>query len=134
MSFVDVQPSESMRLNDFSTADLKQSIANSGSTIASVITTESIVAKDGASIPAPFAIPAKETPFCSRKEIFGFESVVIIAVATSTSDDSLKDLVANSIPVSRLSIGNRTPIKPVEQTITSAAETPTVSATFSAVL
>ena len=61
VSLVDVQPSESMRLNVRSVARANTSCAFV-ETIASVITTESMVARAGANIPAPFAIPENSTP------------------------------------------------------------------------
>ena len=62
VSLVDVHPSESIRLKVFSQTLAKISSATALSTFASVITTESMVASDGASIPAPLAIPVKVTP------------------------------------------------------------------------
>ena len=61
VSLVDVQPSESMRLNVRSITREKISCALLETT-ASVITTESMVASAGANIPAPFAIPENSTP------------------------------------------------------------------------
>ena len=80
VSFVDVQPSESIRLKVRSVARVNTSCAFF-ETIASVITTESIVASAGANIPAPLAIPANSTPLCEAVAIFGTESVVMIARA-----------------------------------------------------
>ena len=65
MSLVDVHPSESIRLKVLSQTLEKISSARALSTFASVIITESMVARDGASIPAPLAIPVKLTPALS---------------------------------------------------------------------
>ena len=62
VSLVDVQPSESIRLKVRCATRSKISCACAESTTASVVTTESMVARDGANIPAPLAIPKKLTP------------------------------------------------------------------------
>ena len=56
-----MQPSESMRLNVRSITR-EEIFCALLETIASVITTESMVASAGANIPAPFAIPENSTP------------------------------------------------------------------------
>ena len=94
--------------------------------------TESIVASAGANIPAPFAIPTNLVPLISKVSIFGFESVVIIPLATSSKLSGDKFWHALSIPCKSASIGSRTPIRPVEQIPTSPDEIPRTSATFSA--
>ena len=53
-------------------------------TSASVVMTTSIVARPGASIPAPLAMPPITQPSPSRRESFGLESVVMIARLTSS--------------------------------------------------
>ena len=83
VSLVEVHPSESMRLNVLSHTSSNTCVAMAGSTMASVVTTESIVAKEGASIPAPFAIPTNFAPPTEVSAIFGLESVVMIASAAS---------------------------------------------------
>ena len=97
------------------------------------MTTDSIVARAGANIPAPLAIPAKSIPLTVFVAILGTLSVVIIACAAD-SRDSLDILCAiETRPVSILDMGNNSPINPVEHTTTSLAETLRSSATFSAV-
>ena len=61
VSLVDMHPSESMRLKVRLHTRANISCAFPGR-IASVITTESIVASAGASMPAPFATPTVSTP------------------------------------------------------------------------
>ena len=53
------------------------------------MTTHSMVAKAGANIPAPFAIPEKTTPSLSMLAILGTESVVMIAWALLSKPSSL---------------------------------------------
>ena len=48
-------------------------------TIASVITTDNMVARAGANMPEPLAIPANCAPSTEVLEILGTESVVMIA-------------------------------------------------------
>ena len=116
MSLVEVHPSESTRLKVRSHTSRKIASASRSSTTASVITTESIVAKDGASIPAPLAMPAKlDFPKLTR-DVLGCESVVIIAEAQSKSESSLSFSRAFLMPLTTNSIGKCTPIIPVEQT------------------
>ena len=119
MSFVEVQPSESIllkvRLITRSKIDAK-----SLGRIASVITTESIVARAGASIPAPFAIPIREQPSTSEAAIFGTESVVMIAWALLVTSPLFRSIARK--PLLILSIGKNSPIIPVEQTMTSPEE------------
>ncbi|CAB4791935.1 unannotated protein [freshwater metagenome] len=134
MSFVEVQPSESIRLKVCSTTFSKINFAENESTTASVIITESIVANEGANMPAPLAIPAKATPDISDVAIFGLESVVMIPVAQSKRLALERFATATFAPLSNFSNGSRTPINPVEQTTTSLAEAPSKSATCSAVL
>ena len=62
-----------------------------GSTIASVITTESIVAKAGANIPAPFAIPEMSEFLTEAVAIFGLVSVVIIARALFSMESEVME-------------------------------------------
>ena len=93
-----------------------------------------MVANAGASIPAPFAIPANSAPFNVAVAIFGTESVVMIACALVCSPSLLSAGTIESTPAIILSIGNSSPIKPVEQTITSPDETLSSCPTCSAVL
>ena len=131
VSLVEVQPSESIRLYVRSAARVKIPCALS-ETIASVITTDSMVANAGASIPAPLAIPENSTPYFETVAIFGTESVVIIACAARSRELLPISAAIRLIPSVTLSIGNNSPINPVEQTITSPEEIDKRSPTNSA--
>ena len=121
-----------MRLYVRSATRVNISCAFSGST-ASVITTESIVAKAGASIPAPLAIPANSHPLTVAVATLGTLSVVIIARETSSRESDFNSDAIDSSPAKIFGIGRSSPIKPVEQITTSPDEIPSKSATFSAV-
>ncbi len=83
-----------------------------------------MVASDGASMPAPLAIPPTvQLPGWCSATCFGTVSVVMIARAASSpplSPPAMSCTIART-PASTLSIGNRSPINPVEQTATSMA-------------
>ena len=98
------------------------------------MTTESIVANAGASMPAPFAIPANSAPLTEVVATLGTLSVVMIARDTSSSESGFRFVAIDSSPERIFGIGRSSPIRPVEQTTTSPAETPSSSPTFSAVL
>ena len=115
VSLVEVHPSESIRLKVLSTVSSKISLASAGKR-ASVKITQSIVAKAGANIPAPFAMPLTCTPFLLMFEILGTESVVIIACAQSNKESLDKFFESTSNPLKILSIGKNSPIIPVEHT------------------
>ena len=81
------------------------------------------MARAGANIPAPFAIPANSAPLMFPVAIFTTESVVMIACALVCNPSlSNKGAIASS-PATIFGIGKSSPIKPVEQTITSPDET-----------
>ena len=94
-----------------------------------------MVASAGAIMPAPLAMPpiayaAGPCPRCAaptlpptlRKAIFTTVSVVRIASAACTPSLREASATAASTPGSSLSIGSRSPIRPVEQTAISPAE------------
>src|SRR5450830_1010885 len=81
VSFVDMQPSESIRSKVEAVAARSAASASSAVTTASVVSTESIVASPGASIPAPLAIPPTDQPARSTWTVFGTESVVMLGGA-----------------------------------------------------
>ena len=81
-----------------------------------------MVARAGANIPAPFAIPANSAPSLAAVAIFGTESVVMIAWALSFKPSLLKLPAIESSPAMILGIGSSSPIRPVEHTITSPDE------------
>ena len=132
MSFVEVQPSESMRLKVRSVTCLKILSAFSDTT-ASVITTQSIVANAGASIPAPFAIPEKVNPSPATLAILATESVVIIACALSAKPSLFIVDEICDMPSRIFFIGRNSPIIPVEQTRTSLEDISKTLPTYSAV-
>ncbi len=80
-----MQPSESMRSKVSEHTFRKISSALFESTTASVVITESIVASDGASMPAPFAIPKNLAPCDSIEMYLDLLSVVIIASANCSA-------------------------------------------------
>ena len=101
---------------------------------ASVVRTTSIVASPGASMPAPLAIPpTRKPPAPTATDCFGTESVVMIARAASSAPETASSGTAASTPASSRSIGSRSPIRPVEQTATSPADSSSAIATHSAV-
>ena len=87
VSDVDMQPSESIRSNVWLTADRSAASAVSASMTASVVITHSIVARPGASMPAPLAMPptvhSPWSPGTVRCAVLGTVSVVMIATAAS---------------------------------------------------
>ena len=85
-------------------------------------------------MPAPFAIAANSAPLIVAVAILGTESVVMIACALVCNPSLLRTGAIASSPEMILSIGRNSPISPVEQTITSPAETLSKCPTCSAVL
>src|SRR5688572_14079452 len=133
VSLVDRQPSESTRSKLWLVAAFSAVPRSAGSTTASVVRTTSIVARLGASIPAPLAMPPTVQPFRSCTVVFGTLSVVMIARAASGPPSSLRACTAAVTPAVSLSMGSRTPIRPVEATATSIAPIPSSAAACSAV-
>ncbi len=84
-------------------------------------------------MPAPLAMPATVKPSRFTTTVFGTVSVVMIATAAAVPPSVASPAVANCAPASNLSIGNRSPISPVEHTATESEATPSSSATRSAV-
>ena len=83
MSLVDMQPSESTRSKVAGGPQRNASSSTVASAIASVVSTQSMVAIAGASIPAPFAIPPTFQPAPAITAFFGRVSVVMIAAAAA---------------------------------------------------
>ena len=135
VSLVDMQPSESTRSNVVrGGARAAPRPAVGRRPTASVVSTTSIVARPGASMPAPLAMPPTMKPAAvDATDCFGTESVVMIARAASSAPVTSSSGTASSTPASSRSIGSRSPIRPVEQTATSSAETPSAIAAHSAV-
>ena len=84
-------------------------------------------------MPAPLAIPPTTKPSPPPTDCLGRVSVVMIASAASRPPSGVEPGTASSTPASSASIGSRSPIRPVEQTATSPAETPSSAAACSAV-
>src|SRR3954463_4525174 len=133
VSLVDRQPSESTRSKLTPVACFSARCSTAGSTTASVVRTTSIVARLGASIPAPFAMPPIVQPSRCCTVVFGTLSVVMIARAASGPPSSDSALAAAVTPAVSLSMGSRTPISPVLATATSIAPSPSSAAACSAV-
>ncbi len=134
VSLVDMQPSESTRSNVVLVARRSTASSRSAGTTASVVRTTSMVASPGASMPAPLAIPpTRKPPAPTASDCLGTESVVMIARAASSAPDTASSGTAASTPASSRSIGRRSPIRPVEQTATSPADSSSAIATHSAV-
>ncbi len=100
---------------------------------ASVVRTTSMVARPGASMPAPLAMPPTVQPSLVTTDVLWTVSVVLMAMAAFSPPCSESCAAAVSTPGSSLSIGSSRPMRPVEQTATSTAPRPRTSATFSAV-
>src|SRR5665811_745692 len=94
VSFVDMQPSESIRSKVVAVAERSAAPASSAVTTASVVSTQSIVASPGASIPAPLAMPPTDQPAPSMCTVFGTESVVMIACAAAGPPSGASAVVA----------------------------------------
>src|SRR3954452_2625491 len=137
VSLVDRQPSESTRSKLTAVACFSAGPSTSVGTTASVVRTTSIVARLGASMPAPFAIPPTVQPPSGPLRcctvVFGTESVVMIARAASGPPSSESAWTAAETPAVSLSIGSRTPISPVLATATSTAPRSSWAAACSAV-
>ena len=128
-----MQPSESTRSKVVAVAARSATSSPSAPATASVVSTTSIVARPGASIPAPLAMPPTMKPAPRTVTVFGTVSVVMIASAAAAPPSGPRAAAAARTPASRRSIGSRSPISPVEHTATSPAPQPSRSATSSAV-
>jgi len=102
-------------------ADRSASSRVAASATASVVITQSMVARLGASIPAPLAMPPTRYPSPVCTVVLGRVSVVMIASAAAGPPSRASPRTAASTPGSSLSIGSSSPIRPVEQTATSIA-------------
>ncbi len=132
-SFVDMHPSESSRSNVTRVAARSAASSDSAERSASVVSTTSIVARPGASMPAPFAMPPTRHPSPSTTTVFARVSVVMIARAASSPPSADRRFAAESTPSSSTSPSSWSPMSPVEQTSTSPEEMPSADAAASAV-
>ena len=131
---VDMQPSESTRSKVCRVASRSALSRVAASRSASVVSTTSMVASPGASMPAPLAIPPTVQPSLVTTLVLCTVSVVLIAMAAFSPPCGESSAAARSMPGRSLSIGSRMPMSPVEATATSPALCPSsTSATFSAV-
>ena len=126
VSLVDICPSTVIRSNEPSTAWRR---AASGSEIcASVCTKQSMVAKPGWIIPAPFAWAEIVTPPALTLRFFGERSVVMIARVKPVARSRARLPAAFRTPSVTRSISSGTPITPVSATTTSRSSRPSASA------
>jgi len=132
VSLVDMQPSESSRskLTRVAARSARSTVAES--TTASVVSTTSMVASAGASMPAPLAIPPMRQPLPSTTTCLLTLSVVMIAWAASSPPSAVSAATAASTPRTSTSRSLVRPISPVEHTTTSIAPMPRPVATRSA--
>jgi hypothetical protein len=133
---VDIEPSMSSRSKLTRTAARSASSSTSASSAASVVRTVSIVAIDGAIMPAPLVMPPMRHPAGSVcATVFGTVSVVMIARAAAPPAGSSDPSAACAAPTppSTFSFGSCSPMRPVEHTATSIAPQPIKPAAASAV-
>ncbi len=133
LSFVLMQPSESSRSRLTLVAARSAASRSDAGRSASVVSTTSIVARAGASMPAPLAMPPMLHPSRATTAVLGTVSVVMIASAACPPPDGDSFPAASATPQASFSIGSRTPMSPVEHTATSLDGTPRVAATSPAV-
>ncbi len=100
-----------------------------------MVSTTSIVARPGASMPAPFAMPPIVQPSRVTTAVFATVSVVMMACAALSPPSELSSVIACAVPARTFSrkTSSPVPMSPVEQTSTSPALMPSSSAAFSAV-
>src|SRR4051812_37706203 len=132
VSLVDRQPSESTRSKLTPVAARSAVSSTAGSTTASVVRTTSMVARLGASMPAPLAIPPMVHPCPVCTVVLGTESVVMIARAASGPPSADSAFAASVAPASNTSIGRRTPLSPGRGTATAIPPRPRAPATVQA--
>ena len=116
VSLVLIWPSTVIRSNEPATA--RRSAASGSGISASVCTKQSMVAKPGSIIPAPFAWAETVTPPARSVHCFGPRSVVMIARVNSAPPSAASVAAARSIPSSTGPITSGTPITPVSATAT----------------
>ena len=123
---VDMQPSTSIRLKLSRQASDRARRAWSGSTMASVVIRQIMVASCGAIIPEPLTMPPSRQPEPSRATVLVQVSVVNMALAAASPASWLVDSswAAWSMPASMGSRCSRWPMIPVEQTATCSAGRP----------
>ncbi len=144
VSFVLVSPSTESWSQVRAAAGRSRPHRTSGATVASVSTTDSIVAIRGWIIPTPLAIPLTVTragrpslPGSSRIAVatLVFESVVrrATAAASSPSSDAASTGTRAASPAPTLSSGSRVPMTPVERWSVRSTVTPVVAASIAAI-
>ena len=98
--------------------------ASASASTASVWTKQSIVAKPGSIIPAPFAWAETVTPPRRSEHIFGPWSVVIIARVNPSAPSGASPSAASRTPRRSASTSSGTPITPVSPIATDPRSTP----------
>ena len=100
-----------------------------------MVMTTSMVARPGASMPAPFAMPPMVHSPRVTTARFACESVVMIASDAATPPSALSPAIAASVPASTFArnVSSPEPMSPVEHTSTSPGLTARSSAARSAV-
>ena len=126
-------PSESSRSKLTRVAARSAASRSADPAAASVVSTTSMVASPGASMPAPLAIPPTVNPGPATTTVLGTLSVVMMARAAAGPPSRASASWAASTPAVILSIGSSSPMRPVEQTAMSSASTPSRAATWPAV-
>ena len=129
MSLVLIWPSTVIRSKDASVAARRAPAASSRT--ASVWQKQSIVAKPGSIIPAPFACAESVTPPARMVQRFGKASVVMIASEKASPPWSESPSAARPIPARTSSTCSGTPITPVSPTATARESTPSSAAAAS---
>jgi hypothetical protein len=124
VSLVEQEPSTSSRSKVSRVALRSARSSCAAVTAASVVRTTSMVANEGASMPAPLAMPPKfHLSRWWKAASLGTVSVVMIACAASRPPERPPPISCTISVIAgiTLSIGSRSPIKPVEQTAISPA-------------
>ena len=135
VSFVLVQPSIDSSWNEASAAATNISCSASESTAASVVSAASMVAIEGASIAAPFAMPPTVTfvpSASSTRSRASLRTVSVVRMASAARSPCAPSVSASSgMPASMGAMGSGTPMRPVEHTSTSSGAHPRLSAVSS---
>ena len=128
VSFVESWPSTEMRSKERLTVTPSRRSAVSGLSAASVCTKQSMVAKLGWIMPAPFACALRRTvpPGRSMSSVARFSkaSVVMIAAVKSASPSARSCPAARARPLTIACVSSGTPMTPVEATATCSCGTP----------
>ncbi len=137
VSLVLMSPSTLIRLNDWFTAVARHCFSCRGAITASVVKNPSIVAMFGWIIPAPLAMPpiVIRLPPRVTRTAYSFEQESLVMIASAAGAPPLAEIMPSSflMPAWILTLGRRTPMRPVEQTNTSSSSQPIRRATPAAI-